>query len=135
MRHVYLPTCISRSEGHACRLFQISCENCDRQPVGCSEDVTDGLSLSRNVCCLQLADQNNTPSPQLILHLNVHFCSGHGVGGRAAICMCSAVNCVNCGVNWREDSKVGIKGVTGECAVDLAEYCWHLGCYTLCFDR
>lgn len=50
------------------------------ESVGCSdvvtEDVTDGrtdgLSLSRNVCCLQRATQNDTPSPQLILHLNVH---------------------------------------------------------------
>jgi len=96
VRFVMFAHRISISEGHTCRLFRISCENCDRQSVGCSElateDVTDGrtdgLSLSRNVCCLQRAVQNGTPSPQLIWHFNVHVSSGHGVGRHLHVQRC-----------------------------------------------
>jgi len=69
--------------------FEFLMRTVDRQSVGCSdvaatEDVTDGWtdgpSLSRNVCCLQRVSQNDTPSPRLILHFNVHVCRGHDVG-------------------------------------------------------
>ena len=74
LRHVCLPTCISISEGHSCRLFRISYENCDRQSVGCSDEATEDVTDGRTDCpCPEMSAAYNV-QPKMILPRRSLFC-------------------------------------------------------------